>query len=213
MKQPLTGDAGEPGAPPLPPPDLAARRLAIDLLPAGEPLYRIHPVRRPALFFGPAAGAPPRGRWDAPDGSFRVCYLGERPFVAFAESFLRSPGTLVLEAEDVAERALALVRPLRELRLAALHGAGLHAAGATAACCSGPYAVSRAWAAAVHAHPARVDGIRCRARHDDEGFAVALFDRARAELVEVASAPLGDPARAADLAGLLDRYGIGLAAS
>lgn len=178
--------------------------------PVGEPLYRIHPVRFPALFFGPAEGASPRGRWDAPDGAFRVCYLAERPFVAFAETFLRRPGVMVVEIAEVAERALAVVRPLRALRLAAMHGAGLHAAGATAAARAGPYAVSRAWAAALHAHPAGVDGIRCRARHDDDGFTVALFDRAAEAVAETAGAALGDPRRRADLAALLDRYGVGL---
>jgi hypothetical protein len=199
-----------PGSPPLPPPGFAARRLAVDVHPVGEPLYRIHPAHFRALFFGPVAGSPPRGRWDAPDGSFRVCYLGERPFVAFAECFLRGPGTMVLETADLAVRAISVARPLRDLRLAAMHGAGLHAAGATAACCSGPYAASRAWAAAVHAHPERMDGIRYRARHDDDGFAVALFDRAREAVAETGSAGLADPARRADLAALLDRYGVGL---
>ena len=207
----MTGEAsGAPGPPPLPAPGFSSRRIAVDVHPVGEPLYRIHPARFGALFFGPAEGAPPRGRWDAPDGRFRVCYLAERPFVAFAETFLRRPGAMVLEMEELAERAISVVRPLRDLRLAAMHGAGLHAAGATAACCTGAFAVSRAWAAALHGHRERVDGIRYRARHDDDGFAVALFDRARDGVAETASAGLADPARRADLAALLDRYGVGL---
>ena len=82
--------------------------------------------------------------------------------------------------------------------------------GATAAVCNGAYAVSRAWALALHAHPAGVDGIRYRARHDDDGFAIALFDRAE-DAVEVIGTDRLDPATGAEwIAPLLDRYGIGL---
>lgn len=202
--------AGEPGPPPLPPPDLHARPLPIHLHDVDRTLYRIHPANRYALFFGPAKGQPPRGRWDAPNGRFRVCYLAEKPHTAFAESFLREPGVLVLEAEDLAARSLAIVQILAPLRLVAMHGQGLHAVGATAASCTGDYAVSRAWSAALHAHPEKPDGIRYRARHDDDGFAIALFDRAENSVADMDGAPLTDPVNRQRLAECLNRYGIGL---
>jgi hypothetical protein len=76
--------------------------------------------------------------------------------------------------------------------------------------CNGPYAVTRAWALALHEHPSRPDGIRYRARHDDDGFAIALFDRAAAAVSILRSTPLASTELLGDLAGWLDRYGMGL---
>jgi hypothetical protein len=65
--------------------------------------------------------------------------------------------------------------------------------GATSASCTGDYAVSRAWAAALHEHPDWVDGIRYRARHDDDGFAIALFNRVDGLVADMQTAPLTHP--------------------
>jgi hypothetical protein len=199
-----------PGPPPLPPPDLGSRTLPIEIHPAGAALARIHPAGLGALFFGPAPGTAPRGRWDAPAGEFRVCYLAEAPETAFAETFLRTPGVALLDKGDLAARSLARILAARDLRLVAMRGRGLARMGTTAAVCSGAYAVSRAWAAALHAHPDRPDGIRYRARHDDDGFALAVFDRAGDDLEEVDTRTLALPAAAPMLAPWLDRYGVGL---
>ncbi|HEX8246179.1 MAG TPA: RES family NAD+ phosphorylase [Longimicrobium sp.] len=210
MSAPAAHDDDAPGPPPLPPADLSARDLPLHVVAAGTVLFRIHPVHLGSLFFGPAEGAPPRGRWDAPRGEFRVCYLGEAPEVAFAETFLREPGVTLIEEADLAARAIARVEAVREIRLAAMHGQGLARAGATAAVCSGPYAVSRAWALALHAHPAAADGVRYRARHDDDGFAIALFGRATGAVAEVETRRLDPRADGATIAEWLDRYGMGL---
>jgi hypothetical protein len=205
-----TRSAGAPGPPPLPPADLHARRLPIHVHEPMWKLWRMHPGDRSALFFGPANGQPPRGRWDAPDGGFRVCYMAERSFGAFAETFLREPGTMLLEMDDVQARNLARIQALAPLRLVAMHGPGLHAVGATAASCSGDYDVSRAWAAALHGHPEAPDGIRYRARHDDDGFAIALFDRVERMVADTESESLLHPSNIGYLAECLDRYGMGL---
>jgi hypothetical protein len=199
-----------PGPPPLPPPDLHTRRLPIAVVPGGMDLWRIHPTDRSCLFFGPAKGQPPRGRWDSPDGRFRVCYLAEKPFAAFAETYLREPGTMVVAMEDLEARNLARVHVAAPLRLVGMHGPGLHALGATAAACMGDYAVSRAWAAALHAHPERPNGIRYRARHDDDGFAIALFHEAERLVADMESAPLAPMSNRVYLADCLNRYEIGL---
>jgi hypothetical protein len=171
---------------------------------------RIHPTGRDPLFFGPAEGQPPRNRWDAPAGEFGVCYLAEYPDIAFAESFLREPGKTVIQQRDLATRSESVVVTERSLRLAAFHGSGLARLGATAAVAAGPYAVSRQWSKAVHGHPSRVDGIRYRARHDDDGFAIALFDRAVDAVTLRKTTELTSADFRFHLMIALDRYGIGL---
>jgi hypothetical protein len=74
----------------------------------------------------------------------------------------------------------------------------------------GPYAATWEWSAAFHAHPDAPDGIRYRARHDDSGFSVALFDRARDRVEPTSPVDLLDPAFAPELARWLDRYEVGL---
>lgn len=199
-----------PGPPPDPPPDLARRRLSLREIPAGTRLHRIHHREREPLFFGPPPGSPPRGRWDAPDGAYRVGYFAERPEAAFAEVALRHPGLAVVQTQDLARLALSEVEVIRPLRLVALHGAGLARIGATGAVAMGPYAVCRAWSAALRLHPATIDGIRYRARHDDDRFALALFDRAADALAARGSVPLLARELTVTLAGWLDRYGIAL---
>lgn len=199
-----------PGPPPYPPADLSSRALPVHVLPAGTRLFRIHSIHRQPLFFGPAPGAPPRGRWDAPAPGFGVCYLGEAAYVAFAETFLREPGETLIEETDLATRSLSTVELLRDVELAAVHGAGLARIGATAGVCNGPYRVSRAWSLALHGHAAAVDGLRYRARHDDDGMAVVLFDRAADTLRVRSTVRLNAARHAAGLAEWLDRYGIGL---
>ena len=202
--------ADEPGPPPLPPADLDSRLPSKFWLSEGTELLRIHSTARDPLFFGPAAGSPPRGRWDAPAGEFGVCYLAEESHIAFAESFLRAPGESLIEEADLAPRSISRIRVRRDLRLVGFHGAGLTRIGATAAVATGPYAVSRAWALAIHAHPTGPDGIRYRARHDDDGFAIALFDRTADALEVEGTDGLTSPACRRSLAEWLDRYGMGL---
>ena len=177
---------------------------------AGTLLARIHPAGRDPLFFGPVPGSPPRGRWDAPAGEFGVCYLAEQPHIAFAETFLREPGTTLIEESDLAPRSVAQVDVLRNLVLVSLHRPGLALIGATAAVVTGPYAVSRAWALALHGHSRQPDGILYRARHDDDGFAIALFDRARDAIAVSGTASLTASEMRTTLGGWLDRYGMGL---
>ena len=202
--------ADAPGPPPLPSAKLARRKLPLHICAAGTRLTRIHSAARDPLFFEPAAGSPARGRWDAPAGEFRVCYLAEEPHIAFAETFHRDPGATLIEEADVATRAASGVAVVRDLRLVALHGAGLRRLGATAGVCNGPYSVSRAWALALHEHPSRPDGIRYRARHDDDGFAIALFGHAADAIAITHTTLLTSPELRSELAAWLDRYAIGV---
>ena len=102
------------------------------------------------------------------------------------------------------------VEALLQARRPREEGRRLARLGATAAVCSEPYGVCRAWSLALHAHPECPDGIRYRARHDDDGFAVALFTRGADALGVTTRYTLDSPHAAEELAAWLDRYGTGL---
>jgi len=116
----------------------------------------------------------------------------------------------IVSAGDLALRSLASVEVLEPIHLVHLSGRDLRAVGATAAVVHGSYDVTWAWSAALHHHPQAVDGIHYRSRHDDSGFAVALFDRARDKVGPADSAVLTATHFAPVLARWLDRYGLGL---
>jgi hypothetical protein len=196
------------------------RPLPWQEVPAGTPLYRIHPAHLGPLWFGPAPGGAPGGRFDDPkrgDGTtvvegggptFGVCYLGLSAEAAFAESFLRRPGVRLVSRATFDARAVSEVRVLRALRLVAFHGPGLAALGATAAVAHGPHAAARRWARALWAHPDQPDGIAYRCRHDDDERAVALFDRAAGALAVAATR--GVRADRGWFGRTLDRYRLAL---
>lgn len=143
-----------PEVPPLPPADLHERPLTLADV-AGQPLWRIHQAVHDPLFFGPPEGVRATGRWDAPAGQFGVCYLAVGDArIAFAETMLRGPSTIVGEKE-LAQRSLARFDVVAPLRLATMHGPGLIRMGATAAVSSGPHEFSRRWSLALHEHPDR----------------------------------------------------------
>ncbi|MGE0719820.1 MAG: RES family NAD+ phosphorylase, partial [Alphaproteobacteria bacterium] len=193
-----------PDGPPAPPADLARRRLPIERLDPGARLFRIHRAELAALHFGTSA----TNRFDDPAGVFGVCYAARSPEGAFAETCLRAVGEQFVTRGFLAARRLCEIAVVGTLRLAALHGPGLAPLGATAAIAAGDYRTAQCWSAAIHAHPAEVDGIAYRANHDNGELSAALFDRCRSSLQAGASADLlADPAR---LAQLLDRYAVGL---
>jgi hypothetical protein len=195
-------------APPAPPRDLHSRPLSLRILPAQSRLSRIHDAAHAAVWFGPLPGTPPRNRFDAPAGEFRVCYLALTPQAAFAETFLRNPGRRLLEASTVEQRALAELVTTHPLSLVCLYGPEMARLRATAEVTHGPdYANARAWAAALWNHPLSPDGILYKSRHDDDEVCLALFDRGEALLEVVSTEPL---LRSRWLMPLLSRYRLGL---
>ena len=193
----------------------ASRALApicIETVHAGTTWYRIHRAGREPLWFGPAPGAAPEFRFDAPGGEYRICYLGASPEASFAETLLRRPPVRLIERAELAIRQLSSVVVLRELRLAALHGQGLARAGVAGEVTMGlDYSRSRAAALELWSHPERVDGISYQCRHDSGEIAIALFSRAhhpRAALAVERTTPLmADPLL---LAAWAERYGFGI---
>ena len=184
------------------------RSLPTVVIPAGSQLWRIHGSARGAVWFGPAGGDP-CNRFDAPGGEYRICYLGDSPEVAFAETLVRQPHTRMVTRAQLDERSASRVPVVRDVKLARFHGPGLVRLGIGAEVAHGhPYGRCQSLALALWDHGDAVDGIEYRSRWDNDRLCVALFDRARGAL----DAPdhtirLGDPAL---LMPILRLYDVGL---
>jgi hypothetical protein len=199
-----------PGPPPTPPTGFGERKLKIASVDAGGVLSRIHRSHHAPLFFGRDRVPECRQRWDAPDASYGVCYMAEEGHIAFAETLLRDMTLDAIPEAELKVRSLARLRIRAPLRLVAMHGAALRAHGADASVVQGPYPITWEWSAAFHSHPSAPDGICYRARHDDSGFSIALFERAQDKVEHTGSIELLDPKLARVVAQWLDRYEVGL---
>lgn len=167
-------------------------------------LFRIHRGEHDPIYFGRSGG----NRFDDPARAYGVLYAGLSLAAAFAEVLLREPGRTLLPMSDVDKRRITVLETTRELRIVEMTGPGLAMLGATAAVSSGPHEEAQVWSAALYAHTAVVDGIVYRARHDDNEYSVALFDRSNGGL-----RVFNDPVPVLAVLGfgdLLGRYGIGL---
>lgn len=194
-----------PGPHPEPPTDLAERPLPLESVP--HTWARIHPADKGAVYFGQAGVH----RFDAPDGSYGVLYLGEDEGVAFVETFGHATAAPnLVTAEALRSRAVSLVEPKRPLRLVDLTGPGLTRLNADGRLATGSLAVARRWSAAFHDHPERPDGLLYRARHDPSRLAAAVFERARKAVRVTETHSLADPWSSAVVARVFDRYGFGL---
>lgn len=167
---------------PFPPSDIATRKPNITTIAAGMTIYRIYTSKFGSIYFDTGS----TGRLNAPDGSFGVLYAAATRDGAFAESFLRNVGRTALDDALLSVKALVTIRSAEALNLASLHGPGLTVLGATAEVShSGvtSYDLSQAWSKALHDHPANLDGIAYRSRHDDDEICYGIFDRAREKLI------------------------------
>ncbi len=133
MPPPPLARMARPDTPPEPPPDLARRALPVMEIPSGATLIRIHRHTLGVLYFGTGHD----NRFDSPDGAYGVCYTARTLEGAFAETCLRATGDRFVTSAFLAERAFSAIPLTAPLRLAALHGPGLAAMGATAAVTSG----------------------------------------------------------------------------
>ena len=199
-----------PGPPPDPPLDFPERALKFSQVDPDVLLSRIHRSHLSPLHFGSTLDPEGRQRWDAPDAAYGVCYMARAGHIAFAETLLRDLILDVVHEGELAIRSLTLLRVLSPLRLVTMHGRALRAHGADASVVHGPYTTTWAWSAAIHDHPGAPDGIYYRARHDDSGYSVALFQRAGHKVEPAGSTRLLDPAFAPTLARWLDGYEVGL---
>lgn len=191
---------------PLPPADLNGRQPELIELSAGEELHRFYTAKWEPVFFDTSSD----GRFNAPAGSYGVLYAAKQPAGAFAETFLRTPGRTLIDADLLQRKAHVRLTATRKMTLIRLAGSGLARLGATAEVThSGlPYDVPQAWSAALFGHPIGADGIAYHARHDDTELCYALFDRS--------ASAIGEIDREVDLDQdwfwqLAARYGVGLA--
>jgi hypothetical protein len=169
--------------------------------PSRATLVRIHRSDKESAFWGKTGD----NRFDAPAGQFGVLYAASDHYGAFIET---CGGLLnrTVTSGFLGVRAWARVMPVRELKLVDLSGAGLARIGADERLCSGEYDVAQQWALALWQHPATVDGLHYRARHDPSRTSVALFDRAASAVTIVGDGGLLADANKALLAAILDTY-------
>ncbi len=190
---------------PFPAADFAKRDVPI--LSSQRNWYRVHPIDKEPLYFGQSTN----NRFDAPDGAFRTTYVAQTPSIAFLETHGHATGIQFIEAATLASRGLAQVTSCRPLRLVDLAGSGLARLGADGRLASGDsYEHSQAWASAIFNHPANVDGIIYRARHDQRGICAAIFERAAPALDRQLLGPWSAPQLRGILGKILDTYGFGL---
>lgn len=185
-------------------PDLPDDCLVIRLDP-GTPLVRVHHKDNGAVWFGPAPGAVPGGRFDAPNGEFGTLYVAEHLKGAFVETALRRANRIVARP-FVEQKAWSVLRPMRELTLVQLHGDGLIHFGVTSDICAGDdYGPSQALALALY-KKFPLDGIVYRARHNNDEICYALNDRVLpAQLHVVETSLFADHGPVAD--AILRRHG------
>jgi hypothetical protein len=184
---------------PLPSPNLADQPLPI--LTYRETLVRIHRIGNDPAFRGNAG----EHRFDAPAGEFGVLYAAVDAYGAFIETCGDTRDRIVTTAA-LGQRGWARVEPTRALRLVDLSGSGLAQIGADERLCSGEHDIARKWLLAMWQHPASVDGLYYRARHDPSRNSVALFDRAEPSVSIVRDGGLLDDRHQLRLAGILEAY-------
>jgi hypothetical protein len=114
-------------------------------------------------------------RFDAPDASYGVLYLGCDAHCAFVETFAHASGTRTVTTAALKSRALSQLRPT-PLRLIDLAGPGtLVRIGVDSRLFAGEYQRAQLWSKALHDHPAKADGLLYPSRLDPTRRAVALF--------------------------------------
>ena len=157
-----------------PPADLEARRITV--IKIEETLFRTHGITRNPE----SVGHPGLNRFDAPDGSYKVLYLGRDAYCAFIETFAHSAGTKIVTTAALKIKALSELKPVRPLLLIDLTASGpLVRIGADARLFSAGYDISQLWSKAFHDHSVGAHGMLYPSRLDPQKHAIAIFrDRA-----------------------------------
>ncbi|WP_426387545.1 RES family NAD+ phosphorylase [Sphingobium sp. R-21] len=178
--------------------EAALRRIA-----AGTSLHRIHRAHHPAIFFGPN-GPEPQGRFDAPDGSFKILYAARSLETAFGETLVRFPQNPFVLSSAVAARVRSELLVTNSLRLYPLVDGGVSKLGLSFTELHGD-AYAKTWAVSAHIHGAtNADGILYTSRFDNQRC-VAIFDRAAPSITE--SSKINLPFSPSEAAKLSEKFG------
>jgi hypothetical protein len=191
---------------PGPPPDLAHRRLRFARW--SDSLFRTHGIHRNPLSSGNSGW----NRFDSPDGSYAVIYLGCDPFCAFIETFAHAAGTRAVTTTALKGKAITELKPAHPILLVDLTESGsLVRIGADSRLFAAEYNVSQPWAKALHDHPAQAHGLLYPSRLDPLRQSVALFRDREWKLVELSRQSWYAPgAQRIRLAEIAEHYGIQL---
>jgi len=168
----------------MPPPEGPQARPAVDTVPAGKRLWRIHRQDTAALAFSTRIPtALTGGRFDCTDDSWGVLYAADSFEGAVAETILRTTplvdvGERVVPFAQVRGRVVSVLELPRDLRVASLHGADAAAVGQgpwLTKCDAVDYPLTRMWARAIHDCDESLDGLVWRARFDEDRLSYAIW--------------------------------------
>jgi hypothetical protein len=152
-------------------------------VPLDQVLWQVHLLRCDPVWFGSAAGAPPKGRFDAPGAEYGTCYFGESLGVALLETLVRGRKHPLISRADLEVRGGSVFGMAAPLRMLQLEGAGLPSFGISAHEVMGAeYAECQDLARRLHARFPEVDGIQYRSRWDSGSLCWAVFDRAESRI-------------------------------
>jgi hypothetical protein len=195
------GEHPEPG-------NLAARTPLFVKLLTGTTFSRIHDRNHGPIFFGRTG----RNRFDSPDHTFGVLYVGLDESCAFIETFGQSTGTSFVTRTALEARHLSYLKTKQPLTLIDLASSGaLARIDADSRLFSGSHAIAQRWSAALRGLPSKPAGLVYPARHDPARNACALFDLPDSTFDVADAGSLLDPKHAALLGAILGRYDFGLA--
>lgn len=200
----------------LPPASFDRQSLTLWTVAPGEAFFRCYPSEH----HDPLGRVPGPSRFGDPDWEkdtgkpYAVFYLGASFEVAVLEAVVRDTGlgvegdAIPIDEAEFERRTIAEITVDKALRLVDLRGGGPVAMRIpTDAVRAQDHALGMAWSAAIHRHPATVDGIAFPSRLNGQTN-LAVFERAIPKLGPRTSKPLME--HEADLAALLDTYRIAL---
>jgi len=144
-------------------------------------------------FFGRRAA----NRFDDPTSVFGTCYFGLDLTTALAETVLHDElaigGRFYVPRQEVLKRFVVRFGDSQhQLHLADLTGPALARLGADGSISTESFVVPQRWAAALHDHPAQVDGLRYVSRIINDRDAVVVFSRAADKLGPARYEPLSE---------------------
>lgn len=189
-----------------PEPGAAFSFLKLPIKTINVPLLRIHKTLYDVKFFGKMR----KNRFDAPDRSFGVMYLGIDEYCCFIETFGQQTGQNFVTIEELSKNNIATITPNRRIRLVDITGSGLAKIGADNRLATGSHALAKRWSQAIYNHPEQADGIYYRSCHDPERFSIALFDRAHQAIDVTRTIRLLSEEFEQTLAEILDQYNFAL---